>query len=94
MLRNYRSTARQWLKITALPVTTISNTGTTYETRDINDDGGVPILPISFINAAADFQQVLDVNEDRSSTVQPHITDADRMDTAPTRGAVITEEVK
>ena len=65
-----------------------------HETRDINDDGGDPILPISFINAAADFQQVLDDNEDRCSTVQPCVTDADRMDTAPKRGAVITEEVR
>ena len=27
-----------------------------HETRDINDDGVVPILPISFFNAAADFK--------------------------------------
>ena len=45
-----------------------------HETRDINDDGGVPILPISFTNATVDFKQVLDVNEDRCSTVQPRIT--------------------
>ena len=65
-----------------------------HKTRDINDDGGVPMFPISLTNAAADFQQALYANEDRRSTVQPRITDADRMDTAPTHGAVITEEVK
>ena len=61
-----------------------------HETRDINNDGGVPTLLISLTNAVADFQQDLEcANEDRRPAVQPRITDADRMDTAPRQGAVI-----
>ena len=42
-----------------------------HETRDMNNDGGVPTLLTCLSNAAADFQQALgNANEDRRSTVQ------------------------